>query len=37
MIEFNRFTLDNGLRVIIHEDNSTPMAIVNIMYDVAQR
>ncbi len=37
MIEYNRFVLDNGLRVIVHEDASTPMAVVNIMYDVGAR
>jgi predicted Zn-dependent peptidase len=37
MLKFNRFTLDNGLRVIVHEDNSTPMAVVNVMYDVGAR
>jgi zinc protease len=37
MINFNRFTLGNGLRVIVHEDASTPMAVVNIMYDVGAR
>jgi predicted Zn-dependent peptidase len=37
MIQFERFTLSNGLRVIVHEDNSTPMAVVNIMYDVGAR
>jgi predicted Zn-dependent peptidase len=37
MIQYNRFTLDNGLRVLVHEDNSTPMAVVNIMYDVGAR
>ncbi|MEO8583534.1 MAG: pitrilysin family protein [Flavitalea sp.] len=37
MLQFNRFTLDNGLRVIVHEDNSTPMAVVNVMYDVGAR
>lgn len=37
MLEFNRFTLDNGLRVIVHEDASTPMAVVNVMYDVGAR
>jgi zinc protease len=34
MIGFERRTLDNGLRVIIHEDDSTPMAVVNVLYDV---
>ena len=37
MIQFNRFTLGNGLRVIVHEDHSTPMAVVNVMYDVGAR
>ena len=37
MIDYNKFTLDNGLRVIVHEDPSTPMAVVNIMYDVGAR
>jgi zinc protease len=37
MIEFSRFTLKNGLRVLVHEDNSTPMAAVNILYNVGAR
>ena len=37
MVKFNRFTLDNGLRVIIHEDHTTPMAVLNILYDVGAR
>ena len=37
MINYNRFILDNGLRVLVHEDHSTPMAVVNIMYDVGAR
>ena len=37
MIEFSRFTLDNGLQVIVHEDKSTPMAAVNILYNVGSR
>lgn len=37
MIHFDRFVLDNGLRVIVHEDHSTPMAVVNVMYDVGSR
>ncbi len=37
MVKFNRFTLSNGLRVIVHEDNTTPMAVVNILYDVGSR
>lgn len=37
MIQFERFVLDNGLKVIVHEDHSTPMAVVNVMYDVGAR
>jgi predicted Zn-dependent peptidase len=37
MIHYNRFVLDNGLRVLVHEDTSTPMAVVDIMYDVGAR
>jgi predicted Zn-dependent peptidase len=37
MIHFERFVLDNGLRIIVHEDHSTPMAVVNVMYDVGAR
>ena len=37
MINFDKFTLSNGLRVVVHEDLSTPMAVVNVMYDVGSR
>jgi zinc protease len=37
MVKFNRFTLGNGLRVIVHEDDTTPMAVLNILYDVGAR
>jgi len=37
MVSFDRFTLANGLRVIVHQDNATPMAVVNILYDVGAR
>src|SRR6266498_1742935 len=37
MIQFEKFTLENGLRVIVHKDNSTPMAVVNVMYDVGAK
>ena len=37
MISYNRFVLDNGLRVLVHEDATTPMAVVNILYDVGAR
>ncbi|MCE2846805.1 MAG: insulinase family protein [Sphingobacteriales bacterium] len=37
MIHFERFTLDNGLRVLLHEDHGTPLVAVNILYDVGAR
>ena len=37
MVKFNRFTLKNGLRVLVHEDHTTPMAVVNILYDVGAK
>jgi predicted Zn-dependent peptidase len=37
MIKFEKFVLNNGLRVIVHEDKSTPMAVVDVMYDVGAR
>jgi|UniRef100_UPI00404A73AD zinc protease len=37
MVSFERFTLTNGLKVLVHEDPTTPMAVVNILYDVGAR
>jgi len=37
MIQFDRFTLDNGLKVIVHQDLSTPMAVVNVLYNVGAK
>ena len=37
MIHYEQFTLDNGLKVFVHEDFSTPMAAVNIVYNVGSR
>ncbi|MDR6566162.1 Predicted Zn-dependent peptidase [Chitinophaga ginsengisegetis] len=37
MIHYNKFTLANGLRVIVHEDHTTPMAVINVLYDVGAR
>lgn len=37
MILYKKFTLSNGLRVIVHEDAATPLAVVNILYDVGSR
>lgn len=37
MIKFDRFTLDNGLRVIVHKDESTPIVAVNLLYNVGAK
>lgn len=37
MIHYEQFVLDNGLRVFVHEDESTPIAAVNILYNVGSR
>ncbi|WP_268123338.1 M16 family metallopeptidase [Roseivirga pacifica] len=37
MVEFERFVLDNGLKVIVHEDHSAPIAVVNLLYQVGAR
>ena len=37
MVNFERFSLSNGLKVIVHRDTSTPMAVVNVMYDVGAK
>ncbi len=37
MIEFDKFILENGLVVIVHRDRSTPLATVNILYNVGSK
>ncbi|MBI5370819.1 MAG: insulinase family protein [Sphingobacteriales bacterium] len=37
MIQYEKFSLSNGLRVIVHQDLSTPLAVMDIMYDVGAR
>src|SRR5215216_1106448 len=37
MIQFEKFILKNGLKVIVHVDTSTPMVVVDVMYDVGSR
>jgi len=37
MINFQEFTLENGLRVIVHEDPTVQIAVMNILYDVGSR
>jgi zinc protease len=36
-IDFVEYDLDNGLHVILHEDHSTPIAAVTIMYHVGSK
>jgi zinc protease len=37
MLQFERFILENGLRVLVHIDKATPMVAMNIIYDVGAR
>ncbi|GAA4456122.1 pitrilysin family protein [Nibrella saemangeumensis] len=37
MIHYEHFVLDNGLQVYVHEDATTPIAAVNILYNVGSR
>ncbi|MES2140520.1 MAG: pitrilysin family protein [Bacteroidota bacterium] len=37
MIKFEKFELANGLKVIVHQDKSTPLACINILYNVGSR
>lgn len=36
-IEFEQFTLKNGMRVILHQDNSTPIVAVSVLYHVGSK
>lgn len=36
-IEFTEFNLENGLHVILHKDNSTPIVAVSVMYHVGSK
>ena len=37
MIQFDKFTLDNGLRVIVHKDDTSPIVAFNITYNVGAK
>lgn len=37
MINFEKFELENGLKVIVHQDKSTPIVAFNLLYDVGAR
>jgi predicted Zn-dependent peptidase len=36
-IKFKEYTLDNGLHVILHEDHSTPIVAVSVLYHVGSK
>ena len=37
MISYEQFTLANGLQVIVHEDPTTTLAVMDVIYDVGSR
>jgi len=37
MIKYDEFELANGLKVLVHEDPTTPIATLNILYDVGSK
>lgn len=37
MVKFEKFQLENGLRVVFHQDVNTPMAAVSVIYDVGSK
>tara|TARA_R110002072_G_scaffold151503_6_gene300924 strand:- start:18608 stop:19927 length:1320 start_codon:yes stop_codon:yes gene_type:complete len=36
-VAFEEYTLDNGLHVILHQDNTAPVAITSVMYQVGAK
>lgn len=37
MINFEKYTLKNGLRVILHQDKNTPLVVTNLLYHVGAK
>ena len=37
MINFDKFKLSNGLKVIVHNDKTTPIVAVNLLYNIGAR
>jgi zinc protease len=37
MVEFLKYTLDNGLKVILHQDDSSPLVAINLLYNVGSK
>ena len=36
-INFDKFTLDNGLKVLLHEDHTTPNVVISVLYHVGSK
>lgn len=37
MVDFTRYILDNGLTIIVHRDDSTPIVTINMLYKVGSK
>ena len=37
MVDFEQYVLKNGLRVVLHQDNTTPIVAVSILYHVGSK
>lgn len=37
MISFEKFTISNGLQVVVHEDRNSHIAVANLLYNVGSR
>jgi zinc protease len=37
LIEYQKYTLSNGLRVVLHQDLSTPLVALSVVYDVGSK
>ena len=37
MIKYERLTLKNGLQVVLHQDMTTPLVAINMLYDVGSK
>ncbi|MGQ1784215.1 MULTISPECIES: M16 family metallopeptidase [unclassified Saccharicrinis] len=37
MIEIQKYKLDNGLRLVVHQDKTTPLAAINVLYNVGAK
>jgi len=37
MLKFEKFTLNNGLKVLFHQDKTTPIVAMNVLYNVGSK